>query len=130
MLERKNSPKGIGVDVVAFSRTEDFYAKHQDSLGKILNPEEQEALKNSRNPSKLLAYFFSAKEAVFKSLDQDWLGVDGFKMIKIDFPREEEALAGASLSGVMKEKTGGRLHEWHLSFLEVNNTVIAQAVSY
>ena len=116
--------------MVAFSRTEDFYVKHRDSLGKILNPEEQEALKNSHNPSKLLAYFFSAKEAVFKSLDQDWLGVDGFKMIKIDLPREEEALSGASLSGVMKEKTGGRLQEWHLSFLEVNNSVIAQAVSY
>lgn len=116
--------------MVAFSRAEDFYHQHHDSLGKILNPKEEEALKKSVNPGRLLAYLFSAKEAVFKSLDLNWLGVEGFRMIEVDLSSEEEKFSEARLSGILKEKVAGRFCEWHLNFFEVRDSVIAQAISF
>ncbi|GEM_PF-2052174 len=123
-------PRGVGVDVVAISRTDDFYRKHRDSLRKILNDPELKQVEDSGSPARMLAYFFSAKEAVFKSLDQNWLGVEGFRMIEIGLPSEHEMFGAAKLSGVMKEKAAGRIHEWRVQFLETDDFVISQAIAF
>ena len=130
MRKIKKSPEGIGVDIVSLSRVDDFLTKHRASLGKILNPEERLKVEKSSNPARILAYFFSAKEAVFKSLDLEWLGVEGFRMIEINLPQNEEAPGRARLSGLMKEKVKSRLKEWHLQFLEFNGFVVAQALGF
>lgn len=126
----QKSPKGIGVDVVALSRMKDFWKRHSASLSKILTSEERRAVEKDPDPPRRLAYFFSAKEAVFKSLDLEWLGIEGFRMIKISIPSDEEKLAQARLSGKMKARVGKRLREWRLQFLEADGFVIAQAMSF
>ncbi len=130
MRKMKNSPEGIGVDIVSLSRVDDFLKKHRASLGKILSPEERIKVENASNPARILAYFFSAKEAVFKSLDLDWLGVEGFRMIEIIIPEKEEEPSRARLSGLIHEKVNARLKEWHLAFLEFNGFIVAQAIGF
>ena len=130
MRKIKSSPEGIGVDIVSLSRVNDFLTKHRASLGKILSPKERLKVEEDSNPARILAYFFSAKEAVFKSLDLEWLGIEGFRMIEIDLPAGDETPGRARLSGLMKEKVKSRLKEWHLQFLELNGFVVAQALGF
>jgi len=130
MPKTKRTLHGIGVDVVALSRVKDFFEKHRKNLDKILTRKEQRKLKAAPDSNRMLAYLFSAKEAVFKSLDLDWLGIEGFRMIEIEPPLNNEHLGRATLSGKMKKKVARRLREWVLYFLEVDDCVIAKAFSF
>lgn len=130
MTTDKRSLQGIGVDVVALSRVEDFFEKHRESLDKILTSKECSKLESDPNPARMLAYLFSAKEAVFKSLNLNWLGIEGFRMIEIELPGENENLGHATISGKMKEEVAGRLNESLLQFLEMDGFVITEALSF
>ena len=125
-----SAPKGVGIDVVSFSRVREFYEKHSDQLRKILSGPELEKIKSDPNPPEALAFSFSAKEAVFKSLDLDWLGVEGFRMIQV-YSTPDRRKARAEVSGLLARKLNGRLKRWEIDFEAVERQfVIARCIAF
>jgi len=60
---------GIGTDIVAIARLEEFHQRHGErSLEKLLAPEEREGCRCSKAPARFLAKRFAAKEAFGKAL--------------------------------------------------------------
>jgi len=60
---------GVGTDIVAVARMAEFFARHGErGLEKVLAPAERDECRASREPSRLLAKRFAAKEALGKAL--------------------------------------------------------------
>jgi len=60
---------GIGTDIVAVARMEEFLVRHGErGMEKILSAEERAECTASRQPARLLAKRFAAKEAFGKAL--------------------------------------------------------------
>ncbi|MBI4398507.1 MAG: 4'-phosphopantetheinyl transferase superfamily protein [Candidatus Omnitrophica bacterium] len=121
---------GIGVDMVSLSRAGDFYRRHRESLKKILCGSELKQMEQSRSPERLFGWLFAAKEAVFKSLDAEWLGIDGFRMIEVRLPSTPKGFGRARLKGSMAERVSSRMKVWRIYFLETAHCVIAQAMAF
>lgn len=61
--------KGVGVDLVTVSRIRAVHERHGERFAKrILAESEFDAYRNSRDPARLLAKRFAAKEAAVKAL--------------------------------------------------------------
>jgi holo-[acyl-carrier protein] synthase len=60
---------GIGTDVVAIARMEEFWQRHGErALEKLLAPEERAECRAGNQPGRFLAKRFAAKEALAKAL--------------------------------------------------------------
>lgn len=60
---------GIGTDIVAVSRMQEFWRRHGERGGeKLLAPSERVACRASTDPGRFLAKRFAAKEALGKAL--------------------------------------------------------------
>jgi holo-[acyl-carrier protein] synthase len=60
---------GIGTDIVAVARMEEFRQRHgEHGVEKLLAPEERIEYRDSKQPARLLAKRFAAKEAFGKAL--------------------------------------------------------------
>jgi holo-[acyl-carrier protein] synthase len=60
---------GIGTDIVAVARMEEFWQRHGErGLEKLLAPEERADCRASTQPARFLAKRFAAKEAFGKAL--------------------------------------------------------------
>ena len=60
---------GVGTDIVAVARMADFLQRHGErGLEKLLAPAERDECRTSREPARLLAKRFAAKEALGKAL--------------------------------------------------------------
>ena len=121
--------KSVGVDVVSLARVRTFWMRHHDRLGKILTPVEEKFLQHKAEPWRGLARLFSAKEAVFKSLNLPWFGIDGFRMIEVSLGSCLTLPAQAKLSGILKKQVKGRLSRWSVQFIELKEHVIALVVA-
>lgn len=82
-MKRKASRlHGVGIDVVSRHRVGQFVSRHRDAiLKRFLNPSER------RNSAGLdrdrLAELFTAKEAFFKACGESWMGLEGFRGMRI-----------------------------------------------
>lgn len=60
---------GIGTDVIAVARMDEFWRRHGErALEKLLAPEERAECRASNQPGRFLAKRFAAKEALAKAL--------------------------------------------------------------
>ncbi len=60
---------GVGTDIVAIARMDDFWRRHGErGLEKLLAPEERAECRTSTQPARFLAKRFAAKEALGKAL--------------------------------------------------------------
>ncbi|MBI3316402.1 MAG: 4'-phosphopantetheinyl transferase superfamily protein [Candidatus Omnitrophica bacterium] len=87
MPRNKGKLLGIGIDLIAISRARDFLSSHRDFIyQRFLSRQEAQRLGCARKltPS-LFSRMFSAKEAYFKSLNEKWLGLGGFRSIEVRF---------------------------------------------
>jgi phosphopantetheine--protein transferase-like protein len=73
----------VGVDLMEFKRAGSFYRTHKERLGSFFAPRELSYIRKSRRPRESLALLLAAKEAVFKSLGIPWMGLEGFRDIRI-----------------------------------------------
>lgn len=60
---------GVGTDIVAVARMEEFLQRHGDrGVARLLAPDELEACRANAHPARFLAKRFAAKEALAKAL--------------------------------------------------------------
>jgi len=130
MNQSNSTPQGVGVDIISKTRIKDFMNRHRSRLTKILTEKEEHEMNASSDPVRFLAYLFSAKESVFKSLNLAWFGIDGFRLIEVDMVDIEAQQATASLSGVIQEQVQDRISASKVLFSEKDDFVIARAASY
>ncbi len=74
---------GIGIDLVDLNRAGRFLKEHRaTSLNRLFFPSERKFIQNKPSVSSF-AKAFAAKEAFFKALGLSWMGLEGFKKIKL-----------------------------------------------
>lgn len=74
---------GIGIDLLNLAKIKKLIRKNPSRKFKsVLTPEEWKAWKKRRSALQLARYW-TAKESVFKTLDQAWMGLEGFLKIEI-----------------------------------------------
>jgi len=91
----KNAPrpaKRLGVDLVEFKKAKAFYGEHRNRLDTFFDGGEIRLIRQARRPYESLALLLAAKEAVFKSLGEPWMGPEGFRKIRI-FSRKNRELS-------------------------------------
>ncbi len=75
----------LGVDILERQKVRSFYRLHKNQLQQILVPSELAHLKKVKNKPDALAEILAAKEAVFKAAGGSWMGLSGFKKIRLSF---------------------------------------------
>ena len=119
---------GVGTDIVLLSRIKRLRRFPDKIIARILRPNELKKFKRSHNKTECLARFFSAKEAVFKSLGLINFGPVGFQLIEIDF--NERNSGRAKLFGHLARSRSEKLKRICLSSIRTKMHVITQAVSF
>lgn len=87
----------LGVDILEREKARSFYRLHKDRLSQILLPSELAYLKKVKNKTDKLAEILAAKEAVFKALGGSWMGLSGFKKIRLSIDRTSGAFRSGHL---------------------------------
>ena len=119
---------GIGTDIVALRRMADLHTRHDQRLARrVLAPQELDEYARAREPARLLAKRFAAKEALAKAVGtgirapltltalgvhHDALGRPGF-------------FFAPALADWLRERGAGRVH---LSLSDEQDTVVAFVV--
>ncbi|MBI4431346.1 MAG: 4'-phosphopantetheinyl transferase superfamily protein [Candidatus Omnitrophica bacterium] len=119
---------GVGTDIVLINRIKRLRRFPDRIISRILRPNELKKYKCSRSKTECLAHFFSAKEAVFKSLGLINFGPVGFQLIEIEF--ENSTTGCAKLFGHLARSTRGRLKKIFISSIKTRMHVITQAISF
>ena len=119
---------GVGTDIVLLRRIKRLSRFPDKIIARILRPAELKQYKLSRNKTECLARFFSAKEAVFKSLGLINFGPVGFQLIEIEF--QERGSGCAKLFGHLARSTKGKLKQILFASFRTGNHVITQAISF
>ena len=75
---------GIGVDIISLRRAGQFLQAHRKTISeRFCHPSEKKFF-SRKNISKLLfSKLFTAKEAFFKALGGSWMGIEGFRKLKV-----------------------------------------------
>lgn len=73
---------GIGIDLINLSRAERFLKTHSASRVKRLFSAEEQKSRAKLTPLRF-AKIFSAKEAFFKTLNESWMGLEGFSALSV-----------------------------------------------
>lgn len=85
------SPKGprpsLGVDLVEMKRARDFYRAHKTRLPEFFSAPELSYVRASRRPYERVAALLAAKEAAFKASGRAWMGISGFRSIRLSVKR-------------------------------------------
>lgn len=119
---------GVGTDIVLLSRIKRLRRFSDKIIARILRPNELKKFKLSRDKTEILARFFSAKEAVFKSLGLVNFGPVGFQLIEVDFKNGNSGRA--KLFGHLAKSRSKTLRRICLSSIRTKMHVITQAVSF
>lgn len=73
---------GVGIDLVSRARMKQFLTRHRDTITRrFLNPAERR--RSGKISLTELAELFTAKEAFFKACGEAWMGLEGFRGMKI-----------------------------------------------
>ena len=74
--------RGVGIDLVSIPRMRKFVKLHGKKAALLLD---SSFSPRSKRPISVihLARLFAAKEAVFKALGRSWMGMEGFRDIKV-----------------------------------------------
>ncbi len=80
-VKKKSLPiVGLGIDIVSLCRIRKFFSLHHDEITKrFLNSSE----KKTPLTAAKFAELFAAKEAFFKACNEDLMGLDGFRAMRI-----------------------------------------------
>lgn len=119
---------GIGTDIVLLNRIKRLRRFPDKTIARILRPNELKKFKASRHKTECLARFFSAKEAVFKSLGLINFGPVGFQLIEIDFKGGHAG--NAKLFGHLAKSRSKKLKRISVSSIRTKMHVITQAISF
>ena len=87
----------LGVDILERKKAHSFYRLHKDRLSQVLLPSELAQLKKVKNKPEALAEILAAKEAVFKALGGSWMGLSGFKKIRLSVDKTSGVLRSGRL---------------------------------
>ncbi len=80
--ENKSTLRGVGVDLVSRHRVKQFLSRHRDTIReRFLNSSERRSFK--RLSLQNFAELFTAKEAFFKACGEAWMGLEGFRGMKL-----------------------------------------------
>jgi len=118
---------GIGVDIALKCRIKNLCRFSDRVVGRILRPSELTVYQKSQKRTECLGRFFSAKEAVFKSLGLTTFGPVGFRLIEISFGKNGESYV--KLFGHLAKKSRHRIRRilLHSSILKAH--ILSQAIS-
>lgn len=117
---RHQQLQGVGIDLVSQKRVKGFLGKHKaKAFSQILTPFELRAFEKNKKSVLHFSKILAAKEAFFKALNRNWLGLDGFKQMEV---RSEKR-------NVFKIRLIGQgLREGQGSFFQVGQWVGAQVM--
>ena len=110
----------LGVDILELKKVDAFYVRHRDKLASLLNPNELAYVKTSARPKDALALLLSAKEAVFKALGESFMGIAGFRDIRL-FPQKNFSF---QLKGHLK-KSSVDVSRLKITFKKMRHHVVA-----
>lgn len=92
--------QGVGIDLVGCERIKNFVRVNtKRQCERLLSSTEAQRWQESNYSHLTFAKYFTAKEAYFKALDREWLGVDGFSQLEIDLDSENSFTARDLQSG-------------------------------
>ena len=115
-------PRPLGVDILEWKKAGAFFRSHEGKLGEILSPHEIAFIRSSPDHPRAFAMIFSAKEAAFKALGAPFLGLSGFRDIRVS-PKKDFSVR---FSGPFKKKSAKDLR---VSFKKTRHHVIATCYS-
>lgn len=118
--------KGIGVDIVQLSRIRRLLRFSDRALKWILHPKEVDFFLRQKNKTEWLAKFFSAKEAVFKSLGLTHFGAVGFRFVEIKFTNS--STAEATLYGFLQKAVQKRMDKIFVASTKLDSHIVSQAI--
>jgi len=85
MLPVKQKPatlRGVGVDLLSCNRVRQFLSRHRDYIReRFLNSSERRSFKHLS--LREFAEIFTAKEAFFKACGEAWMGLEGFRNMRM-----------------------------------------------
>jgi holo-[acyl-carrier protein] synthase len=115
---------GIGTDIVAIRRMQDFWQRHGErGLEKLLAPGERDACRASPEPSRFLAKRFAAKEALGKALGS---GIRAPLVLPaVEITHDAAGKPEFRLAPAADELVSGRGRIAHLSISDEQNYAIA-----
>lgn len=119
--------RGVGVDIVQLNRIRRLLRFSSRTLKWVLHPSEVNFFRRQRNKTEWLARFFSAKEAVFKSLGLTNFGAVGFRYVEIKFMNN--CTAEATLYGYLKKSVHKHIDKIFVASTKLNTHIISQAIS-
>ncbi len=77
---------GVGVDLVSITRIQKFLSQHPPArVARLLSETEKKRYRRKKLSAHTLAKIFASKEAFFKTLDEPWMGLEGFSSMETEF---------------------------------------------
>lgn len=117
---------GVGIDIALEHRITHLARFPNKQIAKILTPHELSTLGRADKRVKRIGIYFSAKEAVFKSLGLKTFGPKGFREIEISI--ERHGACRARLTGSLARQAGRRTRHIYLTSAVFGGWFIAQAI--
>jgi holo-[acyl-carrier-protein] synthase len=114
-----------GIDIVDISRAEKLYRNYKDRLSRYLSAHELVWLKASPKRVEALAEIMAIKEAVFKSLEIAWFGLEGWKKIGL---KKKNGKVNVSISNKFLNKSGRKMNFW-IATARTKEFVVAHVIS-
>lgn len=124
-MSKKSSHLHLGVDLISLARIKKFLRQYSlRGIRRLLTLNEFRKAHSSKAKFLLLAQFFSAKEAYFKSLNRAWLGIEGFARIEIT------PLSSHHFEACWIEENGNKKWPAQGSWASVSQHIFAQVVRW
>ncbi len=118
---------GLGIDLIDLDRVRKFLKTHShQKISRLLSAQEKKVFKRRRFSALLFAKFFAAKEAYFKTLNEAWMGMEGFASMDVKL-RNTNTFQVKLISGALGRK-GSRPAEG--CFFYFSHYVGAQVINF
>jgi holo-[acyl-carrier-protein] synthase len=114
-----------GVDIVDISRAKKLYRNHKNRLSRYLSAYELVWLNASPKKVEALAEIMAIKEAVFKSLEIDWFGLEGWKKIEL---KKKNGKVDVTISDGFLNKSVRKMNFW-IATARTKEFVVAHVIS-
>jgi len=114
-----------GIDIVDISRAQKLYRNYKNRLSRYLSSHELTWLKTSPKKVEALAEIMAIKEAVFKSLEISWFGLEGWKKIGL---KKINGKVNITVSDGFLRKSGGKTRFW-IATARTKEFIVAHVIS-
>lgn len=113
-----------GIDIVDICRVKKLYRNYKNRLHRYLSKNELVWLSKSKRKVEALAQIMAIKEAVFKSLEIPWFGLEGWKRIGL---MKTNGKVNVSISKEFLKREKGKMNFW-IATAQTKEFVVAHVI--